>query len=276
MVPSDSGPPDAQRPPDAALPVAPTHLLITEVALTNDNREFIEIFNPTQDAVDLTNYYLSDDADYALLPGQFGGAPLPQVHPEFDFIARFPDGAMIAPGQVVVIAFRYDGFQTVFEQEPDYALRGAPAGQAMVDPTGLLIGTSVSLTNTGESVTLFYWDGMSDLVTDVDSVMVGTVGMDTSNLPADKTGLRVDGPDEDEEGTYYQPDAYTLGVMLSGAPNGLSHKRLRLEDHFERHNGDGNGIGGDDETSENLSRTWDDVSTYGPPSPGEVPPELRR
>ena len=275
VVPADASP-DARKIPDAALPVAPTHLLITEVSLTNDSREFIEIFNPTPQAVDLTNYYLSDDADYALLPGAFGGAPVPQVNPAFDFIAKFPDGAMIMPGQVVVIAFRYAAFQSVFEQVPDYALRDAPIEQAMVDPTGSFIGTSVSLTNSGESVTLLFWDGITDLVTDVDMVMVGTLGMDTSNLPADKTGQRVDGPDPGDEGTFYQPDAYSLGLMLGGAPNGLSHKRLLLEDHFERHNGDGNGIGGDDETSEDLSRTWDDVSSFSPPSPGEVPPELRR
>src|SRR5262245_37806937 len=40
------------------------HLLISEVAVAPEAGEFIEIWNPTGDAVDLTDYYLSDNSTY--------------------------------------------------------------------------------------------------------------------------------------------------------------------------------------------------------------------
>ena len=52
------------------------HLLISEAVVTPTANEFIEIANPTGSAIDLTDYYLSDDEDYALLPGAFGGGRL--------------------------------------------------------------------------------------------------------------------------------------------------------------------------------------------------------
>src|SRR5437870_5090318 len=40
------------------------HVLISEISVTPAAAEFIEIYNPTAAAVDLTNYYLSDNAGY--------------------------------------------------------------------------------------------------------------------------------------------------------------------------------------------------------------------
>ena len=49
------------------------HVLISEVVVTPTADEFIEIANPTGVIVALDEYYLSDDEDYALLPGALGG-----------------------------------------------------------------------------------------------------------------------------------------------------------------------------------------------------------
>ena len=54
---------------------ADDHLLLCEVVVTPTSDEYIEITNPTAATIMLDNYYLSDDADYALLPGAFGDGP---------------------------------------------------------------------------------------------------------------------------------------------------------------------------------------------------------
>jgi hypothetical protein len=48
-----------------------------------------------------------------------------------------------------------------------------------------------------------------------------------------------------------------------------SAKRLVLEIGNETQAGTGNGVGGDDETSENTAITWD--TTYTVPTPGATP-----
>ena len=42
------------------------HVIFTEVVLTPSDGEYVEISNPTESAVDLTNYYLTDGTDGTL------------------------------------------------------------------------------------------------------------------------------------------------------------------------------------------------------------------
>ncbi|MGH1366957.1 MAG: hypothetical protein ACRBF0_25585, partial [Calditrichia bacterium] len=65
------------------------HLLLSEVVATPTAGEFIEIANPTASAVALDNYFLSDDEDYALVPGAAGAGPAPNIGGS-DFVAQFP------------------------------------------------------------------------------------------------------------------------------------------------------------------------------------------
>ncbi|MEM9491914.1 MAG: hypothetical protein AAGC55_22400, partial [Myxococcota bacterium] len=238
--------------------------------------------NPGDAPVDLGNYYLSDDADYAYLPGVFGFGPTPYINVaySFDFIVKFPDGATIAPGQAIVVAMRGDGFTSVYGQAPDYALIEAGAVSAMVDPSTLpgaspgltLAGTNPQLTNSGEGVVLFYWDGASDLVSDVDMVAVGATPSSINRL-ADKTGRDVEGPDSDDVASVYQPDAYTFTTMAGTATLGSSHKRIALEIGYEQRGVGGNGLFGDDETSEDFATTWDSPPLSAP-TPGAVPSNI--
>ena len=48
------------------------HLLLCEAVVTPTDGEYLEIVNPTASPISLDNYYLSDDEDYALLPGASG------------------------------------------------------------------------------------------------------------------------------------------------------------------------------------------------------------
>ena len=110
------------------------HLLISEAVVTPTASEFIEIANPTGSAIALDDYYLSDDADYALLPGAFGGGPAPNIS-SFDFIAQFPAGATIPAGGVLVVAFDGAGFLLAFGSAADFEIKGTDAGTPDMIPT---------------------------------------------------------------------------------------------------------------------------------------------
>ncbi|GJQ62360.1 MAG: hypothetical protein SCALA702_14130 [Melioribacteraceae bacterium] len=236
------------------------HLLLTEACLTPTDGEFIEIANFTGSAVDLTNYYLSDDMDYALFPGLFGAGPTPDIGTS-DFIVKFPDGAMIANGQVITIAFDGAGFFANYGIAADYEIKGTDDTPDMLSEFTV---SSSGLTNSGEQTTLFYWDGVSDLVQDVDMVFLGTPS--TTNMIANKTDVSVDGPDADTDASTYLADAFTMPMPDSDPGFGFTAKRIVFETG-ETLTG-GNGITGHDETTEDILTSWD--TTYTEPNPGIV------
>ncbi|MGB0716613.1 MAG: lamin tail domain-containing protein [Phycisphaerae bacterium] len=239
------------------------HLLLCEAVLTPTDGEYIEIVNFTGAAVDLENYYLSDDEDYALLPGQFGTGPAPGIGSS-DFIVRFPAGSMIADGQVVTVAFNGTGFFNTYGILPDYEIVSVQPGVPdMVEAYTGSVGFAAGLTNGGEHAVLFFWDGMSDLVQDVDAVNIGTPS--STNDVGDKSGLMVDGPDADAVPSTYTLDSGLMPLQFSDPGAGVSTKRI-LAELGQELSGGGNGITGDDETSENIAVTWD--SLFTPPDPG--------
>jgi uncharacterized protein len=266
MTGRDAGPDSTMDGP----PVETGHLLITEAKSTLSD-EFIEIWNPTERFISLGNYYLSDYGDYWKFPNgtlRATGA---------DFIVGFPN-MMIAPNQVIVVAYESAPFRASFINSADYALDLAADDGAtkaftryrLVNPNDL-----PSLTNTGEPVVLFYWDGESDLVKDVDIAFAGPIATssDTNRLIAK---VAVDGPDLDTTATPYTSDDGTLGTGTTDLINGsaaLSYKRIALEGNSEIQNGRGNGITGDDETSENLTVTWESGAGSAP-TPGTVAASL--
>jgi len=244
--------------------IAQVHLLLTEAVLTPTTGEYLEIYNPTGSTVDLTNYYLSDDEDYALYPGTFGAGPAPSIGSS-DFIVQFPPGAMITAGQVVVIAFDGATFITDYGFAADYEMKGTDAGTPDMIPSNL--GATAGLTNSGENACLFWWDGLTDLVSDVDMVNLGTPS--ATNDIGDKTGVAVDGPDADVITTTYLPDAYTMPQQPTDPGFLFSTKRQLLEGANEVSTG-GNGVTGHDETTENILVTWDTI--FVAPDPGVVGP----
>ncbi len=241
------------------------HLLLTEVKL--DRTEFIEIYNPTNTTVDLSRYYLADTKEYALLPGSEGAGPMPSTD-EADFVARFPSGAQIGSLEVQIIAINQSAFLPSYpEVFPSYHLNGPPLG-AMRSTFDGSIGSNLSLTNTGEGIALFYWNGETDLVMDVDLVRAGHNLSGPNDLP-NKGTLSVDGPDTNTSETNYQSDAFTMPSLMNPG-NETSCTRILPERGHEVHADNGNGTLGHDETSEDTSATWQ-VRT---PTPGSVVPEL--
>ena len=243
-------------------------LLLTEIVVTPTGGEFIEIHNPTGTTIDLSNVYLTDATFagggvfyYNIVTGaNAGGGGFS------DFHARFPDGASIAGGAYQTIALAgSDDFQTEYSIEPTYELyEDAAAADAIPDLREALPGSindQGGLTNSGEIVVLYAWDGASDLVQDIDYALWGDAAE-----AVDKTGVSIDGPDADTDLSMYAPDTAiaTQDVIATGShPFGQSFQRVDLAEGLEAQAG-GNGIKGSDETSENLSATW----TSADPTPG--------
>src|SRR4029450_1371909 len=85
---------------------------------------------------------------------------------------------------------------------------------------------------------------------------------------AGKTGSCIDGPDPDFTFSCFVPDGMTMPVMTDVAGAGFSYKRIQLEGKNEVHSF-GNGLLGDDETTEDISVTWDGSGVaFSPPTPG--------
>ncbi len=259
--------------PNSGVPVQPPEIvLLSEIVVTPTDGEFIEIHNPTSETVDLSNYYLTD-ATYAsggvyyyniVTGANAGGGGYG------DFHARFPDGATIAPGEYQTIAIAgSDAFEATYGVAPTYELyEDGGSADAIPDMREALPGSingQGSLSNSGEVVVLYYWDGTTDLVTDIDYAVWGDKAEAVS-----KTGVSIDGPDADSTPSTYVADT-AIGdqdVIATGAhPSGSSFQRIDPTEGTEHKTG-GNGVNGHDETSENLSVTWATAA----PSPGDGQP----
>ena len=116
--------------PSLGLAQTPTKLLISQVEIRGSGitapNEYIVIKNPGSVAVDLSNYYLTDatfasgNQYYYNLPDPtkpIGGGTFT------DFVARFPDGATIQPGQELSISVLGSaGFQAAYGKLPNFEL----------------------------------------------------------------------------------------------------------------------------------------------------------
>jgi hypothetical protein len=213
----------------------------------------IEIVNTSNQEVDLSTYYLADNGGYYTLPVQ------PSVGTN-DFIVKFPVGAKLAGHGVLVVAIDTPtNFATTYGMAPSFSL---------VDGSMQTIAMNgqATLTNEGEAIVLFQWDGRSDLVRDVDILLVGKPS--PLNALQNKSGIQQDGPDADMLPSAYAIDRNTIAPQPSAPGPGLSTKRIKLEVGHEMQDGRGNGQSGDDETSEDTSVTWD--TAFTPPTPFSV------
>ena len=254
-------------------PAAGQPLLLTELVVTPTAGEFIEIYNPGASSVELSSYYLTDATFaaggvfyYNIVTGaNAGGGGFS------DFHARFPAGAAIAPGEYQTISLPgSEDFFATYGIDPTYELYEDGAGADSIPDMEEAFPGSINgqggLTNSGEVVVLYYWDGATDLVTDVDYGLWGD-----KDEAVDKTGVSIDGPDGDADPSTYLPDTATSiqdVILGTGHSTGDAFQRLDLTEGTETQTG-GNGVEGNDETSENLSVTWlsDEAPTPGAPTP---------
>jgi hypothetical protein len=258
---SDGPGPDARSCVPSGLPQG-SPLLLSEVALAPDAAEMIEIVNPSTDDIPLSTYYLSDSGNYYRLP--VAGTTVDQS----DFIVKFPDGAVIHGHQAITVAIATPtDFASTYSVAPSYSLRDGSLQT-------ILMNGAPQLTNDGEPIILFQWDGCSDLVRDVDIMLAGMPTGLTNALPS-KSNVTQDGPDVGTDPSKYAVDVGTIHMQAGKPGSGQSTKRILLEDGHETHGGTGNGQSGDDETSEDTQVTWDGPP-FTAPTPGQVPAALLR
>ena len=254
------------------LPVPTPNILLSEIVVTPTGAEFIEIYNPTGAAVDLSDVYLTDATFagggtyyYNIVTGaNAGGGGFG------DFHARFPSGATIGAGEFQTIAIAgSDAFATEFGFDPNYELfEDAATADGIADMLEALPGSingQGGLTNSGEVVILYTWDGASDLVQDIDYAVWG----DKAEA-VDKGGVGIDGPDVDTAPSFYAfetPIASQDVVAPGSHAGGNSFQRLDFTEGAEAQVS-GNGIQGSDETSEDLSNTWGQAAA----TPNAAPP----
>ncbi|WP_437948891.1 lamin tail domain-containing protein [Sorangium sp. So ce296] len=235
------------------------HLLISEVVVRPGAAEFVEIWNPTDEAVDLTDYYLSDNAVYYAITE--GKAWAPVGSEGTDFLVQFPPGTTIAAGARLVLASD-ESFELEYNRCADFALDESPIPcegddvPPMIAPTNGALGAQAGalLTDGGEMVILFEWDGTEGSpLKDIDYVIWGAeLGNSAMAYKTGKTGYADDTARNSQRPT---------------AAHGSGESIVRCSD---REVGEllteGNGISGHDETSE-----WLDVSftVSSSPSPGE-------
>ncbi|MBI4575356.1 MAG: lamin tail domain-containing protein [Planctomycetes bacterium] len=227
------------------VPVPGPHLLITEVS--DRPPEFIEVYNPGVGPVPLDGFRLSDRSDYWRLTPAGGGS----AGAVSTFLAAFPPGTRLGPRAYAVVASDGVSFRALAGRPADLVLGRATGAEGVM--TGSILppfhplGEIHLLTNAGDIVVLFWWDGVSDLVQDVDMVAYGDGG---AKWPIDKTGA-----------LRYRPDAALGGILPGLAGNTLQRIDLSEGDESLR---DGNGIASHDETSEPVERSF---AVRGPATP---------
>ena len=227
------------------------HLLFQRIVITPTNAEMVALVNPTATTVDLSNYYLTDAVKastgkyyYKLPEYQY---PNPQSFWSAslsDFIARFPSGTQLPPGDTLVMSMHTDSlFNLYYGKYPDLALfedmENAVAGQVTIS-FGAAFSHLDLLHNDAEILILFEWDGSASTVQDIDYFLWG----DNSHA-IDKTGLS----------GYSADTPVAQQVFLPAHGDDSTYVRVDLNESGETTSG-GNGITGHDETSEDLAAAW--------------------
>jgi len=252
----------------------PAHLLLTEVCVIGSDHEFIEITNPTSEDVALDDYYLTDavynDQGYWMLPAGNPSQSTVGGGDFFDFHGRFPAGMTIGAGQSITVSIAgSEAYSGVWGVQPDIELREDGGGADEVPDMreifpgslqGNAAGENASLTNTAEIVVLYYWDGVSDLVTDVDMFMWGS----STSARVYRNGVTIG------SSTYATDTPVASQSQLTAQHDvGGSYIRLDPDEGAEPETG-GNGPGGHAETGENVAATWQVSATATPGVFGSV------
>ena len=219
------------------------HVVFSEVVLTPSDGEYVEITNPTANDIDMSDYYFTDATDtgsdkaYYKLPAgadYWSGS-------SFDFICRFPSGYSIAAGASIKVSLKDNAsFVSTYGESADLSLN-----DNLLDAVdGSLtkgVAAAPKLHNTSETLVLFYWDGTSSTVKDVDYLLWGD-----NSFAVDKLGI-----------SGYQSDTPVSSQSYMSVHT-TNEKLIRVESASEggETQSGGNGITGHDETSEPLSATW--------------------
>ena len=217
------------------------HLLLNRITISPTQAEMVSIFNPTTDIINLSNYYLSDaeksstNKHYYNLPtgsDYFSGSVS-------DFFIRFPD-INIEPNDTMFIALHDSTtFHNYYNFPADLSLWNDSL--AYTDDNYPFNSSFNTLGDNYESLILFYWDGVSNQIQDVDYFLWG----DTT-YAINKTGI-----------LNYLDDTplnQQFDNLIDAHDDNYTYMRessLESDEIIP-----GNGFTGHDETSENFLSSW--------------------
>ncbi len=288
MLPYDpSGPPGPEP--------EPVKLLITEVCTKITGAEFIEIHNPGAIAVDMSRYFLTDaiySPDNQVYWRIAEGNPSAEIvggGAFYDFHSKFPDGYILGAGETISISLQGSlQFQSAYGLLPDLEMYeddvtpdgipdmayifGDATNNSIINRTGTGAGqpSEPILTNSAETVILYYWQDGEDQVVDIDVFFWKDPSSTSTSFLFSKTGVTVGGH-------TYLPDTHVLSQTPFGSESdpGYSYHRIDGNEGSQIPTGS-NGVGGRDETSENFDVTFQmaPADPSGSPIPGESPPKL--
>tara|TARA_B100002052_G_scaffold296354_1_gene324591 strand:- start:1366 stop:3159 length:1794 start_codon:yes stop_codon:yes gene_type:complete len=223
------------------------HLVFTRVTIQPTEAEFIAIYNPTGEPIDLSDYYITDatksntgDYYYNITQGSdYWSSNFS------DFIARFPDSYSIESEQTIILGlhnsetfnsyYGYDADLNLFED-----MRNAIDGETTISLGSAFVNQNI-LGDDAEMLMLFRWDGISDLVEDVDYFIWGN-----TNEAINKTGIA----------SYLSDTPIENQIPYYSHGQDSTFVRIAIDSEGDEISSGGNGITGHDETSEDFLSTW--------------------
>ena len=218
------------------------HIILTQITTEPTDAEVIVIYNPTNDPIDLSDYYLSDVTSYYQLPTGSGYFP----SNENDFIVRFPDISINSGDSLTISIKDATTFNDYYSYDSDLSLVDDMINIGNDGQAENYNIEDANLSDNYEFLMLFYWDGSSSIVQDVDYFVWGF-----GQAGIDKTGV----------GDYYpDTDVNTQNIYVLGSHDyDYSYVRKSSTENGEEGPPDitGNGITGHNETSEMFNQSWE-------------------
>ena len=149
------------------------HLVFNRVTTSPRAAEFVSIYNPTSEPIDLSDYYITDSNNYYNLATDNNF----WILNPFNFIARFPDNQIIDSHDFLVVGLHNaQMFSDYYGYSPDITLfedmRDAINGVTTIS-AGDNFASTVDLLSNPEMLMLFKWEQGSDIVQDVDYFVWG-------------------------------------------------------------------------------------------------------
>ena len=216
------------------------HLLLIRIVTQPDEAESISILNPTENAISLKDYYISDDEDYYKMQTENDPSPSSSAS---GFTAKFPE-VTINPGDTMHIVLN-ENYNEFYGNDfaPDFTMFESNF-YSMQKPESNSFGISENkIDDDSELIILFKWKDESNLnlIEDVDYFLWGAY-----QTPINKTGI-----DNYKNDTSNDSQLYFESI----AKENYAYTRFSTQETAEIQS-NGNGITGNNETSENFREAW--------------------
>jgi len=130
---------------------ASIRLLINEImanpAGAEPEGEWIEILNPNDEPMPLTNVKVGD-----------------AVHPEDpEGMLLFPEGELIGPGGLIIVAYQAADFESTYGFKPDYEMSASDSAVKLLVPYRSWAGGKIKFNNSGDDLVILNgWDEIVD------------------------------------------------------------------------------------------------------------------